>query len=318
MKAIGLAITREEGGIGDFLGVKIEVRGDGTIKLSQPHLIDEILSDLGLTGDSVKGKATPMASSRILSRHLDSDDFDEEKFGFKYASVIGKLNYLEKCTRMDISYASHQCARFTHCPKVEHGRALKWLGRYLHATRKEGLILRPNGDSFDCYVDADWMGNWDKNIAHWDMDTARSRTGYVIAYGGCPFVWSSGLQSMCATSSTEAEIIALSSATREVLFLMQLLKEIKAHGLIDTDCHPKIHCKVYEDNAGAIEIATTHKVRPRTKHLNVLMQQARYFVSVTKEISVLPIHTEDQLADLLTKPVDEATMLRLRPRLLGF
>ena len=46
------------------------------------------------------------------------------------------------------------------------------------------------------------------------------------------------------------------------------------------------HIKVYEDNAGAIEIAKEKKYRPRTKHLNCRLHHFRHRVEVTREISV--------------------------------
>ena len=70
----GLGIT-DEGDIADFLGVHIE-RKDNEFHLTQPKLIDSILEDLHLEGDKVHIKDTPMASSKLLSRHLDSPDFD--------------------------------------------------------------------------------------------------------------------------------------------------------------------------------------------------------------------------------------------------
>ena len=83
-------------------------------------------------------KTTPTLLSKLLSRHPDSEPFDRS---FNYRLVIGKLNYLEKASRSNIAYATHQCARFTIDPKVEHGKAVKWLGRYLKATRDKGTIL---------------------------------------------------------------------------------------------------------------------------------------------------------------------------------
>lgn len=56
-----------EGDLQDFLGVNIDRRDDGTIHLTQPHLIDQILTDLQLNDDSVKVKTTPMSSSKLLS-----------------------------------------------------------------------------------------------------------------------------------------------------------------------------------------------------------------------------------------------------------
>ena len=124
-----LAITVEGDLVADFLGVNIERQSDGTIHLSQPHLvIDQILEDLRLNGSEVKLRSTPAASSKLLTRHRDSKSFDDS---FNYRSVIGKLNYLEKATRSDISYDVHQCARFVSDPKREHGDAVRWLGRYL-------------------------------------------------------------------------------------------------------------------------------------------------------------------------------------------
>jgi hypothetical protein len=100
--------------------------------------------------------------------------------------VIGKLNFLEKSTRGDISYPVHQCARFSVNLKESHGEAVKRIGRYLMGTLDKGIILNPTEDSFECYVDADFCGNWNANTASEDAGTAKSRTGYVIKYAGCP------------------------------------------------------------------------------------------------------------------------------------
>jgi hypothetical protein len=65
-------------------------------------------------------------------------------------------------------------------------------------------------------------------------------------------------QQEIALSSTEAEITGLSYALREVIPIIELLKEIRSHGHIqDTPSSytRKVHCKVFEDNSGAIEIA---------------------------------------------------------------
>ena len=126
-----------EGDLQDFLGVNIDRRDDGSIHLTQPHLIDQILTDLRLNDDSVKVKTTPMSSSKLLSRHTESPSFDNS---FHYRSIIGKLNYLEKASRPDLAYACHQCARFSSDPKKEHGDAVRWLGRYLKGTRDKGTI----------------------------------------------------------------------------------------------------------------------------------------------------------------------------------
>ena len=93
--------------------------------------------------------------------------------------------------------------------------------------------------------------------------------GYVITYAGCPMHWSSKMQTEIALSTTEAEYIAHSQAMREVLPIIWLMEEARKHEIPVLNATPKIHCKVFEDNAGAIEIANVPKMRPRTKHLNI-------------------------------------------------
>ena len=99
IKQADLDITIE-GDLQDFLGINIDRKPDGSIHLTQPHLIDQILEDLRLDADDVKTKSTPAASSKLLSRHTKSVDFDGS---FNYRSVIGKLNYLEKGSQSDIA-----------------------------------------------------------------------------------------------------------------------------------------------------------------------------------------------------------------------
>jgi hypothetical protein len=184
-----LSIT-VEGDLADFLGVSIDKRSDGTIHLSQPHLIDQILDDLRLNGTNVKSRSTPATSSKLLTRHLESEPFDNS---FNYRSLIGKLNYLEKATRSDIAYTVKKCARFVSDPKKEHGDAVRWLGRYLLGIRDKGTIMQPMTDNdLEVFVDASFCGDWDPKEAATDHDTTRSRHGYIINYAGCPFTTADG------------------------------------------------------------------------------------------------------------------------------
>jgi hypothetical protein len=313
MKKAGLAIT-VEGDIQDFLGVNVERRGDGTIKLSQPHLIEQILKDLRLDGENVTCKQTPAATSRILRTHADSRDFDRS---FDYRSVIGKMNYLEKGSRSDIAYAVHQCARFSALPKMEHGKAVRWIARYLRGTRKKGTIFRPRRDlGLEVYVDADFAGNWDAEDTA-NRDTARSRHGYFIMYGGCPVVWKSQLQGEICLSTTESEYTGLSYALRQAIPIIELLKEMKGRGYPVTNSTPNVRCKVFEDNSGALVMATDHKSRPRTRHINVRLHHFRDYVE-RGDISIHPIDTDSQLADFLTKPVNQEILGRLRQQVMGW
>jgi Reverse transcriptase (RNA-dependent DNA polymerase)/GAG-pre-integrase domain len=297
----------------DFLGVRVQRTEDGLVILSQPQLIKSIIADLGLK-DNSNSRAIPALSSKILQKHLDSPGHNEK---WHYRSVIGKLNYLEKSTRPDLAYAVHQCARFAADPREEHTKAVKVIGRYLMGTADKGIICTPSNESFMCYCDADFSGNWDSSIAEYDTSTARSRSGYLVNYAGCPVVWASRLQTEIALSSTESEYVALSQALREVIPLMRLITELADAGFDFPVEVPQVHCKVFEDNSGALEMARVPKMRPRTKHMNLKYHHFREAVQDGK-VSIHAISTHDQLADIFTKPLAVELFCKFRYGIMGW
>jgi hypothetical protein len=150
-----------------------------------------------------------------------------------------------------------------------------------------------------------------------DPSTAKSRSGYVILYAGCPIAWTSKLQTIIALSSCEAEYVALSESLRDTIPLMNLINEFKQHGFEVINKEPRVYCKAFEDNSGALELARLPKMRPRTKHINVRFHHFREHVRLGL-IKVFPISTDQQLADIFTKPLAQNTFLNLRKALLHF
>ena len=61
---------------------------------------------------------------------------------WSYASVVGMLLYLAKNSRPEIAFALHQCARFTHCTKRSHEKAIKRIFRYLRDNDENVLIIK--------------------------------------------------------------------------------------------------------------------------------------------------------------------------------
>ena len=98
-----------------------------------------------------------------------------------------------------------------------HEDAIKWICRYLAGTRNQGIKFKPTmNPTLDCYVDADFAGLWGQEDNE-DTICVRSRTGYVLLFGGCPVLWVSKLQTEVALSTTEAEYIALSQAMQDLI-----------------------------------------------------------------------------------------------------
>ena len=297
----------------DYVGVNIQQQSDGTFHFTQQGLIDSVIADCGLA-TSFKKKQVPAKSSKILRHHLESPKFDGP---INYRSVIGKLNYIAQTTRPDILYAVHSCAKFSADPRKEHGQAIMDIAMYLKGTRTLGLKFKPDrSKGFEAYVDADFAGNWNCIEAPTDPSTAKSRAGWIIYYAGCPIIFASKLETICALSTTEAEYIALSMCLRDLIPVMELVAEVRSKGFPVLCNEPYVYCKVFEDNSGALELARLPKFRPRTKHINCAWHHFREHVRQGL-IKLYPCDTEDMIADAMTKPLPQNSFVKHRIAMLG-
>ena len=80
---------------------------------------------------------------------------------------------------------------------------------------------------------------------------------------------------------------------------------------------PKVHCTVFEHNSAALELARLLKMRQRTKHINQAFHHFREHVE-HQEIIVNATPTDNQMADILTKPLPEADFVRHRLSIMGW
>jgi hypothetical protein len=190
MQDLGLNIE-DQGHPADYVGVNIKKLKDGSYEFTQRALIDSIIKDVGLTDSKTK----PVPAKVTLQLHAFKDEPSFDLY-FNYRSAVGKLNYLAQTTCPDIMYAMHQIAKYSSDPRHPHGEAIMYLVRYLKKTRDLGIRFKPNpGKGFECYCDADFSGNWNKSFVAVDPNTAKSRSGWIIFYAGCPVCWASKLQS---------------------------------------------------------------------------------------------------------------------------
>ena len=309
-------ILTDEGDIDKFLGIDIRQIGNNKFKLAQPHLVDRIVTYLGLDkneyGISANGRPTPVGKP-VLGKDLEGKP---RKLKWKYRTAVGMLTYLQGNTRPELSMAIHQTARFCNDPKLCHEKAIMRIGRYLLHTRDKGIIFQPDkSKGLEVYVDADFAGGW-SNADSNDAENVMSRTGFIIMYANCPIYWCSKLQTEIALSTAEAEYIALSQSLREVLPLITLMEEI--HPVFPVHIKtPNFKCKVHEDNQSCIKMANSDKFTPRTKHIAL---KYHHFKSHVKRgiIDIQYCRTEDQKADLLTKPLADELFLKLRCMLSGW
>ncbi|CAI7903608.1 unnamed protein product [Closterium sp. NIES-54] len=209
-----------------------------------------------------------------------------------YQRKLGCLLFAAVTCCPDLSYSASQLATYLKRPEDEHMKELDRALHYLVNTPTIGLIYYKNVTTMPKligYVDADHAG---------DSDNRRLLTGYIYRLEPIgPISWQSSKQELIALSSAEAEYIALCSATKEGLYLRELLEEVRLAQL------PSF--SLFCDNQSAIRIANKNGFANRTKHIAL----RHFFVKdeIEKgrlELSYCP--TSEMEADYLTKKLGKS------------
>lgn len=283
-----------------FLGMTIARTGSGGYSLKQPKYVDDILARFRMT--DCKVTATPMRVGHKFSKDhghpLPPDNY--------YQALVGSLLYLAVNTRPDISHAVGILSRFMSCPTNLHWEAAKHVLRYLKGTKDLGLQFAgptaSNQGVFACelYTDADFAA---------DVDKRRSTTGAVMLMQGAAVLWISKLQSVVATSTTEAEFIAAAMATKEGLWVRKLLGELSGQS-------KPLNLAV--DNQAAVVLISEHTAGQsgRTKHIDVQFQFVRDRFQ-RGDISVRFVPTSQQRADMFTKQLGGPEFRKHRSVVMG-
>jgi hypothetical protein len=196
--------------------------------------------------------------------------------------------------------------RFVEDPKIEHGQALRRLGRYLKGTRNKGTTYYPDESrGLEVFVDASFSQDWRPEDVL-DRDSARSRHGFYVTYASCPIQWKSQLRTEITLSSTESEYTGLRYALRDAIPMMQLLGNLKTMASMYLTLPRKCIARFSK-------IIAAHGRWDESQSIG----QGRNTYVLRSEILIYQIDMLDQPADILTKPVNEETLLRLRKVITG-
>ena len=160
-------VLTNEDSIDKFLGIEIKRLGRQELEMSQPFLINRILSLLQLEHNGFEtdshDKLTP-AATQILNKDLMGKPW---KKPWKYRTAVRILSYLQGHTQPDISIPVHQTARFCNNPKLHHEQAITRIGRYLLGRQEKGIKYKIDlSKGLECYADADFAGGWDQTDPH--------------------------------------------------------------------------------------------------------------------------------------------------------
>ncbi|GKC25994.1 hypothetical protein Tco_1028144 [Tanacetum coccineum] len=230
-----------------------------------------------------------MSTKIMLTKDDEADSVDSSK----YRGTIGSLLYLT-ASRPDIMFSVFFCARFQENHKTTHLEAVKRIFRYIRGTSHLGLwYLKGTGIETIVYADSDHAG---------DYVDRKSTSGIYMFMGCCLTYWFAKKQTALAISSIEDEYVSFGKACQQALWMKQ--------ALIDYDiCLDDV--PIMCDNKCAIDLSKNPIQHSKTKHIEIRHHFQRDNVQ-KGNISIDKVESEDNIADIFTKPLKREVFNYLR------
>ena len=196
-------------------------------------------------------------------------------------------------------FAVHAATRRTHAPSEDDLEGALKILKYLKDSKELKLMFKKwestNGlMNISGYADADWADN---------KSTRKSVSGGIVSINGMPVQWICKKQSCVSLSTLEAEFIAGTEVSRELLGLKQLAEELQV----------KLHLPIplWMDNKEGIVQIEQESSSSRLKHVDM---KFKFLCDRAKKNQVVPsyVRSEDQVGDIFTKPLSQQKILKLR------
>ena len=282
---------KDLGPLNYFLGLEVSSSADGCY-LTQAKYTSDLISRASIIDSKIVD--TPIEYNYSLNSHDDESLFDATF----YRQLVRSLIYLT-VTRPDISYVVHVVSQFMAALRSPHYAVVLRILRYLKGTIFDDLHFSSHSSlTLQAYLDTDCAG---------DPTDRRFTTGYCFLLGDSFISWRSKKQTVVARSSTETEYRALIVTTTKLIWLHWLLQDLG----VDYSTATKLHC----DNRSAIQIAHNDVFNERTKHIEINCQFIRHNL-LQGTLTLQYISSQDQLADIFTKPLPPGTFRTLSSKLI--
>jgi len=269
------------GKIRTYYGLDISV-SDGYAAISCRGYIERTMAKLNLPARSYQ---TPMDPAVQLPKLQECNDADLHK---RYRTLVGCAQHASTTCRPDVAATVRELASHLQAPAQAHVTAAERALQYLHHTRHLKLEYRghkqPNRTDFYGTCDASHNATWD----------SKGITGWAYHLNGGAVSWHSKAQEIEALSSTEAELIACDSATRELRYLHKMMADFGQQVSMPT--------VLGQDNKSTLTLYQSTHFNSRTRHISL-----RYHHCGTQQrrgvVRFRYLPTTDMVSDVLSKPL---------------
>ncbi|KAL0291730.1 UNVERIFIED_CONTAM: Retrovirus-related Pol polyprotein from transposon TNT 1-94 [Sesamum radiatum] len=248
-----------------ILGIKIyRDRSRRMLGLIQSLYIEKVLKRFKM--EHSKRGLLPMRHGVQFSKKKSLKTNEEHKrmSNISYASAVVSIQYVVQCTKPDVAYALSVMSKYQACTGVAHWGAVKRILKYLKRTKNMFLIYGGGELILVGYSDASFQ-SYD--------DDGKSQSGFVFKLNCGVVAWKSSKQDTTVDSTTEAEYIAASEATKEAVWMKNYIQEL---GVVPSIAEPVV---IFTDNNGATAQAKESRSHHRSKHILKLYHLLREMVS---------------------------------------
>jgi hypothetical protein len=285
------------GQICEYYGLDVRVdKEKGETSVSAESYIGRMVAKLGIK--VIPKVETPMDPDLVLER-LEGECKDKA-LQKRFRTVTGMVLHASITARPDVAAVARVLASHLRHPAEKHLRVAMRAVFYLATTRSLAL-------TYGRYPqEAGFYGTCD--ASHGTEEGSKGVTGWAFHLGGGAISWKSKTQGLVAMSSTEAELIAVDDATRELRYLEKLLADVGIPAPRPTP--------IGQDNLSTCHLVGSTRFNPRTRHL-ALRYHSTGDLQRAGVLQVRHLPTLHMPSDLLTKGLPKLLHKRHTAVLLG-
>jgi len=245
---------------------------------------------------------TPCVAGTTFSKKDSPAVADTNTTTSLYRSLVAMANFIACWTRPDITYVVNKLCKFMANPGDTHWKILKHLLRYLAGTRDVGICFDFDKEGVGLH------GYTDSSFADCP-DSGRSTLAYIFLYDNAVLSWYSKLNGYVTTSTNHSEYTALALGAKEAEWLVSLFAQLD-----EENKHTPVPLLV--DNSGVVSMVYNPVDHASNKHVKIGCHYTRELAS-SKIIIPQRVTSEENLADVLTKPLGVTPFRKLTSRIIS-